>query len=41
LLTRAVALGYSRERGDDSILRPVGRRALPGSVLRASTDEES
>jgi NADH-quinone oxidoreductase subunit H len=41
LLTRAFALGYSRERGDDSILRPVGRRALPGSVLRASTDEES
>jgi NADH-quinone oxidoreductase subunit H len=41
LLTRAFALGYSRERGDDSILRPVGRRPLPGSVLRASTDEES
>jgi NADH-quinone oxidoreductase subunit H len=40
LLTRAFALGYSRERGDDSILRPVGRRPLPGSVLRASTDEE-
>jgi NADH-quinone oxidoreductase subunit H len=40
VLTRAFALGYSRERGDDSILRPVGRRPLPGSVLRASTDEE-
>jgi NADH-quinone oxidoreductase subunit H len=40
LLSRAFALGYSRERGDDSILRPVGRRPLPGSVLRASTDEE-
>jgi NADH-quinone oxidoreductase subunit H len=40
LLTRAFALGYSRERGADSILRPVGRRPLPGSVLRASTDEE-
>jgi NADH-quinone oxidoreductase subunit H len=41
VLTRAFALGYSRERGDDAILRTVGRRPLPGSVLRASTDEES
>jgi NADH-quinone oxidoreductase subunit H len=41
LLTRAFALGYSRERGDESILRTVGRRPLPGDALRASTDEES
>ena len=40
LLTRAFDLGYTRERGDESVLRTVGRRALPGDVLRASTDEE-
>jgi NADH-quinone oxidoreductase subunit H len=40
LLTRAFDLGYTRERGDESVLRTVGRRPLPGDVLRASTDEE-
>jgi NADH-quinone oxidoreductase subunit H len=40
LLTRAFDLGYTRERGDESVLRTVGRRPLPGEVLRATTDEE-
>jgi NADH-quinone oxidoreductase subunit H len=40
LLTRAFDLGYTRERGDESVLRTVGPRPLPGDVLRASTDEE-
>jgi NADH-quinone oxidoreductase subunit H len=40
LLTRAFDLGYTRERGDESVLRTVGRRPLPGDVLRAATDEE-
>jgi hypothetical protein len=41
LLTRAFALGHSRERGDDSVLRTVGRRPLPGDAIRAQSDEES
>jgi len=41
LLTRAFALGHSRERGDESVLRTVGRRPLPGDVIRAQSDEES
>jgi len=40
LLTRAFDLGYSRERGDEAVLRTVGQRPLPGDVLRASTDDE-
>ncbi len=40
LLTRAFDLGYSRERGDEAVLRTVGPRPLPGDVLRASTDDE-
>jgi NADH-quinone oxidoreductase subunit H len=40
LLTRAFDLGYTRERGDESVLRTVGRRPLPGEILRATTDEE-
>ena len=40
LLTRAFDLGYTRERGDESVLRTVGQRPLPGEVLRATTDEE-
>jgi NADH-quinone oxidoreductase subunit H len=40
LLTRAFDLGYTRERGDESVLRTVGRRPLPGEVLRSTTDEE-
>ena len=39
LLTRAFDLGYSRERGDEAVLRTVGQRPLPGDVLRASTDD--
>jgi NADH-quinone oxidoreductase subunit H len=40
LLTRAFDLGYSRERGDEAVLRTVGQRPLLGDVLRASTDDE-
>ena len=39
LLTRAFDLGYSRERGDEAVLRTVGQRPLSGDVLRASTDD--
>jgi NADH-quinone oxidoreductase subunit H len=40
VLTRAFALGQSRETGADSVLPIVGGRPLPGEVLRSMTDEE-
>jgi NADH-quinone oxidoreductase subunit H len=40
LLTRAFELGHTRERGDESVLRTVGRRPVPGEILRATTDDE-
>ena len=39
-LGRAFELGYGREIGPDSVLAPIGRRPLPGEVLRQMTDEE-
>ncbi|HUY42827.1 MAG TPA: NADH-quinone oxidoreductase subunit NuoH [Acidimicrobiales bacterium] len=38
-LSRAFQLGHGREIGPDSVLAPVGRRPLPGDVLRRMTDE--
>ena len=35
MLTRAFALGQTREVGADSVLPIVGGRPLPGEVLRA------
>jgi hypothetical protein len=40
VLSRAFALGHSRDRGDQSVLRTVGRRPIPDDVLREHTDEE-
>jgi NADH-quinone oxidoreductase subunit H len=40
VLSRAFALGQSRDRGDQSVLRTVGRRPIPDDVLREHTDEE-
>jgi NADH-quinone oxidoreductase subunit H len=40
VLSRAFVLGHSRDRGDESVLRTVGRRPIPGDVLREHTDEE-
>jgi NADH-quinone oxidoreductase subunit H len=39
VLTRAFALGESREVGADAVLPIVGQRPLPGEVLREHTDE--
>jgi NADH-quinone oxidoreductase subunit H len=39
-LTRAFALGHSRERGAEAVLPVVGERPLPGDVLRQMTDGE-
>jgi hypothetical protein len=38
LLTRAFDLGRERSDGDEAILPAVGRRPLPGYVLRQITD---
>jgi len=38
LLTRAFDLGRERSEGDEAILPTVGRRPLPGYVLRQMTD---
>jgi len=38
-LGRAFQIGYGREIGPDSVLAPIGRRPLPGAVLRQMTDE--
>jgi NADH-quinone oxidoreductase subunit H len=40
VLTRAFVLGQSRDRGDQSVLRTIGRRPIPDDVLRTHTDEE-
>ena len=40
VLGRAFELGHTREVGPDSVLREVGRRPLPGTVLRSFTDKE-
>jgi len=40
VLSRAFELGHSRDRGDQSVLRTVGRRPIPDEVLREHTDEE-
>jgi len=40
VLGRAFELGRSREVGPESVLREVGRRPLPGTVLRSFTNKE-
>ncbi|HEY7930650.1 MAG TPA: NADH-quinone oxidoreductase subunit NuoH [Acidimicrobiales bacterium] len=40
VLARAFDLGHRREVGPDSVLGAVGRRPLPGEVLRTLTDRE-
>jgi NADH-quinone oxidoreductase subunit H len=40
VLSRAFELGRSRDRGDQSVLRAIGHRAIPDDVLREHTDEE-
>ena len=38
VLGRAFELGHHREVGPDTVLAPIGRRPLPGEVLRKMTD---